>query len=133
MSLMMTDNIDKVLKAVAKLEAKATGDMIRESRKAMRRTMTSYKPYFKSVTPKKTGKAKKSIKIKSRSKRGVTKMTMKWDIPYSNPMNFKRGTSSSAKVTNAFKSKKSKLDRDIEQAVVVAQRDYLKSRGFKVK
>ena len=54
-------------------------------------------------------------------------------IPYSNPMNFKRGTSSSAKDTNAFKSKKSKLDRDIKFAVVRAQKDYLKSRGFKVK
>jgi len=38
-----------------------------------------------------------------------------------------------AKVTNAFKSKKSVMDRDIKFAVVKAQKDYLKSRGFKVK
>ena len=130
---MMTDNIDEVIKAVAKLETKAMGDMVRESRKAMRREMNSYKPFFKSVTPKKSGKAKKSVKVKSKSKRGVTKMSMVWDVPYSNPMNFKRGTSSSAKVTNAFKSKKSVMDRDIKFAVVKAQKDYLKSRGFKVK
>ncbi len=55
------------------------------------------------------------------------------DVPYSTPWDFKRGTSSSAKVTNAFKSKKSVMDRDIKFAVVKAQKDYLKSRGFKVK
>ena len=133
MGIIVTDNIDDVLKMVAKLEAKATTDMVRESRKAMRRTMLSYRPFFKSVTPKKTGKASKSINVRSKSKKGVTKMTMKWDMPYSNPMNFKRGTSSSAKVTNAFKSKKNKIDRDIEHAVVLSQKDYLRSRGFKVK
>ncbi len=63
----MTDNIDEVIKAVAKLETKATGDMVRESRKAMRREMNSYKPFFKSVTPKKSGKAKTSVKLSSKS------------------------------------------------------------------
>ena len=133
MGITVTDNIDSILKATAQLESKAMTEMVRESRKAMRKEFNKNKPFFKQVTPKKTGKARKSIKVKSRTKRGVTTMRMIWDLPYSNPMNFKRGTSSEAKVTNGFKSQKSRLDRDISRAIVTAQKDYLKSRGFKVK
>lgn len=129
----VTDDIDSIIKAVAKLENKAMTEMIRESRKAMRKEFNKNKPFFKSVTPVKTRKAKRSVKIKSKTKRGVTTMRMIWDVPYSKPMNFKRGTSSEAKVTNGFKSKKSQLDRDISRAVINAQKDYLKSRGFRVK
>jgi len=129
----VTDNIESILKATAQLENKAVTEMVRENRKAMRKVFNNYKPYFKQNTPKKSGKASKSIKVRSRSRRGRTKLTMYWNVPYSNPMNFKRGTSSSRVITNSFRNKKNKLDSDIKKAIITSQKQYLKSRGFTVK
>ena len=95
--------------------------------------MSSYKPYFKSVTPKKTGALRRSVKIKSRSKRGVTKLTMGWKEEYAGYVNFDRNKKSARKITNAYKSIKAKMDSGIKRAIVTAQKDYLKSKGFKVK
>ena len=133
MGIVITDNVDDIIKAVASLEAKATGDMIRESRKAMRKTMNSYKPFFKRVTPKKSGDLRRSVKIKSRSKRGTTKLTMGWAEPYAGYVNFARTSLHSKKITSAYRSMKAKMDRDISSAIVTTQKDYLRSRGFTVK
>ena len=133
MGVVITDNVDDIIKAVASLEAKATGDMIRESRKAMRKTMNSYKPFFKKVTPKNTGALRRSVKIKSRSKRGATKLTMGWAEPYAGYVNFARTSPHSKKITNAYRSMKAKMDRDISSAIVITQKNYLRSRGFTVK
>ena len=127
------DNIDSIIKATAELENKAVTEMLRENRKAIRRVFNNNKPYFKQHTPKRSGKASKSIKVRSRSRKGVTRMTMLWNVPYSNPMNFKRGTSSSKVVTSSFRNKRSKIESEIKRAVVTSQKDYLKSRGFRVK
>jgi HK97 gp10 family phage protein len=131
--IVITDNVDDVLKAVAKLEAKAVGDITRESRKAMRKQMNTYKPYFKSVTPKKTGALRRSVKIKSRSRKGVTKLTMGWGEDYAGYVNFARGSKHSRKITSAYRSMKAKMDRDIKSSILLAQKDYLRSRGFTVK
>jgi HK97 gp10 family phage protein len=129
----MSDNIDDVIKAVAKLETQATGEIVRESRKAMRKTMNTYKPFFKSVTPKKTGALRRSVKIKSKSRKGVTKLSMGWGEEYAGYVNFARTSKHSRKITSAYKSMKSKMDRNISGSIVTAQKDYLKTKGFKVK
>ncbi len=67
MLMTVTDDIDSIIKAVAKLENKAMTEMIRESRKAMRKEFKKNKPFLKSVTPVKTRKAKRSVKIKSKT------------------------------------------------------------------
>ena len=133
MNLTITDNADSVIKALATLEAKAVGDITRESRKAMRKTMNTYKPFFKSVTPKKTGSLRRSVKIKSRSKRGTTKLTMGWGEDYAGYVNFARTSKHYKRITSAYRARKAKRDRDISNSIITAQKEYLKSRGFKVK
>ena len=133
MKLTVTDNVDSVIKAVASLEAKATGDITRESRKAMRKTMNTYKPFFKSVTPKNIGALRRSVKIKSKSKRGVTKLSMGWEEEYAGYVNFWRESKHSKVITSAYDSMKPKMDRDFTKSIVTAQKDYLRGRGFKVK
>jgi HK97 gp10 family phage protein len=133
LKLVVTDNIDSVIKAIATLEAKAVGDLTRESRKAMRKTMTVYKPFFKSVTPKKTGSLRRSVKIKSKSKKGVTRISLRWEEEYAGYVNFWKESKHSKIVTSAYDSMKPKMDREFSSAISAAQKAYLKSRGFRVK
>jgi len=132
-NLVISDNADDIMRAVARLESQATGEFIRESRKAMRKQMNTYKPFFKSVTPKKTGALKKSVKIRSRSRRGVTKLTMGWTEPYAGYVNFPKNSKHSKVITSAYRSMKSKMDRDIQSAIMITQKNYLRSKGFTVK
>jgi len=131
--LVITDNVDDIIKAVANLESQATTEIIRESRKAMRKQMNTYKPFFKSVTPKDTGALRKSVKIKSRSRRGATKLTMGGQEDYAGYVNFARTSKHSKRITSAYKSMKAKMDRDISSAIVLSQKNYLRSKGFTVK
>jgi hypothetical protein len=131
--LVITDNVDDIIKAVANLESQATTEIIRESRKAMRKQMNTYKPFFKSVTPKDTGALRRSVKIKSRSRRGATKLTMGWQEDYAGYVNFARTSKHSKRITSAYRSMKSKMDRDISSAIVLSQKNYLRSKGFTVK
>lgn len=133
MGLVITDNVDDIIKAVANLESQATTEIIRESRKAMRKQMNTYKPFFKSVTPKDTGALRRSVKIKSRSRRGATKLTMGWQEDYAGYVNFARTSKHSKRITSAYRSMKSKMDRDITSAIVLSQKNYLRSKGFTVK
>lgn len=133
MGLVITDNVDDIIKAVANLESQATTEIIRESRKAMRKQMNTYKPFFKSVTPKDTGALRRSVKIKSRSRRGATKLTMGWQEDYAGYVNFARTSKHSKRITSAYRSMKSKMDRDISSAIVLSQKNYLRSKGFTVK
>ena len=133
MGLVITDNVDDIIKAVANLESQATTEIIRESRKAMRKQMNTYKPFFKSVTPKDTGALRRSVKIKSRSRRGATKLTMGWQEDYAGYVNFARTSKHSKRITSAYRSMKAKMDRDISSAIVLSQKNYLRSKGFTVK
>ena len=133
MGLVITDNVDDIIKAVANLESQATTEIIRESRKAMRKQMNTYKPFFKSVTPKDTGALRKSVKIKSKSKKGVTKISMGWEEEYAGYVNFWKESKHSKVVTSAYDSLKPKMDRDISSAIVLSQKNYLRSKGFTVK
>ena len=67
-----TDNLDDFIKLLSKIEGKVDTQVIREARKNMRATVRKYVPMAKKMSPKDTGALIKSIKIKSRSKRGVS-------------------------------------------------------------
>ncbi len=76
MAVQVEDNIDYVLKNLEKF-GKAI-EIQRRARRYMVGNMKRYKKKFAEATPVRTGEAKKSIKIKSRSKRGVTRIRMIW-------------------------------------------------------
>jgi hypothetical protein len=125
-----TDNIDKVLKQMAKLETKVQNELIKDSRKAMKDTVKSYRPKFKKMTPKKTGALRNSVKLKSRSKRGITKVALYWDSPYAGYVNFWKESPHYRRVTSAYRSNKAKMSRSqmIKSARAVMV-DYLRQNA----
>ena len=102
MKLVVTDNMDSVIKAIATLETKAVGDLTR-------------------------------VKIKSKSKKGVTRISLRWEEEYAGYVNFWKESKNSKVVTSAYDSMKPKMDREFSSAISAAQKAYLKSRGFRVK
>ena len=86
------DNLDEVIASMAKMEKAVELEVIREVRKKMYAVMRSLKPGAKEVSPVKTGELIKSIKVQSRSKRGLTKTKIVWKVPYAGPLNFRKTT-----------------------------------------
>lgn len=75
------DNMDSVLKQLAKMEKAVATEVIREARGKMRALMRSQLPKAKSSTPVgKTGQLAKSPKVRSRSRRGVSTAQVIWNI-----------------------------------------------------
>lgn len=105
------DNLDEILKQMAKLERAAETEVIREARKRLRATVRRYIPIFKKATPKKTGAAIKSIKVKSRSRRGVSTVSMQWGVHYAGFANFKKGQSAEGFASDEFKRHKVEMDK----------------------
>ena len=133
----MTDNIDDVIKALSKLEKEATTEVVKESRKAVRASMRSFMPAFKGVTPVDTGTLKRSVKLKSRTRRGVTKISMIWQNKYAGYVNFKRKNKGSQnpnerKITNMYQHLKARMERDITLSLRNVYRRELSKRGFNV-
>lgn len=131
--LVVSDNIDHMINQLAKLEPKVTTQMVAETRNAMRKTVRNYRTVFKSITPKKTGALRKSVKVKSKTKKGVTKVSLAWDSPYAGYVNFWKKSPHYKKVTSAYKAKKAKMERDIQKSMVDAQSSFFKKNGIKVK
>ena len=114
--LVVSDNIDHMINQLAKLEPKVTTQMVAETRNAMRKTVRNYRTVFKKFTPKKTGALRKSVKVKSKTKKGVTKVSLAWDSPYAGYVNFWEKSPHYKKVTSAYKANRSKLRRDIQKS-----------------
>jgi len=75
------DNMDSVLKQLAKMERAVATEVIREARDKMRALMRSQLPPTKQSTPTgKSGALAKSPKVRSRSRRGVSTAQVIWDI-----------------------------------------------------
>jgi hypothetical protein len=137
MKVVFTDNIDSVMKAFSKLENTAVTELTKESRKAVRADMRKFMPQFKAITPKKTGALRRSVKIKSRSRRGTTKLSMIWQNDYAGYVNFAKNIKgsnnpNSRKVTNLYQHLKSRMDRDISISIRNVYRKILKAKGFNV-
>jgi hypothetical protein len=85
------------------------------------------------MTPKDTGALRKSVKVKSKTKKGATKVSLYWDSPYAGYVNFWRKSPHYQRVTSAYRANKARLARDIERSIVVAQADFFKRNGLKVR
>jgi len=131
--LQVTDNIDDVIKQLAKLEPKVTNELVKETRNAMKKEVRNSRSRFKQMTPKKTGALRKSVKVKSRTKKGVTKVSLYWDSPYAGYVNFWRKSPHYQRVTSAYRANKAKLARDIEKSIIDTQASFFKRNGLKVK
>lgn len=106
------DNLDSVLAGLAKLENAAGTEVLREARKLMRATIRKdipkYKKLVKDHTEKRSGDLIKSIKIKSRSRRGLSNVKLIFTVPYAGYLNFTEGYK-----TNSFASDQYNSDKDI--------------------
>ncbi len=127
-----TDNLDDFIKLLSKIEGKVDTAVIREARKNMRATIRKYKPLAKKESPKKTGALIKSIKVKSRSRKGVSTVTLIYAIPYAGPQNFRKGGEHERFLTDFYEQKKAVLDREGTKDVRDAFVTVLTENGIKV-
>lgn len=128
-----TDNLDDFIKLLAKVEGKVGTQVIREARKNMRATIRKYVPIAKKLSPKDTGALIKSIKVKSRSRKGRTNVRVSWGVPYAGPQNFKKDGENEKFATNMYRENKSALDKQGTKDVRDAFVKVLKENGIKVK
>ena len=128
------DNLDDVLKAMAKLETAVTTEVIREARKNMLATMRKSLPAFKANTPVgETGDMKKSLKLKSRSRKGLSTVRVYWRLSYAGYVNFwKANKKSGGFASDKFRDLKSKLDQEGVEDVRRAFKKVLSEHGVKV-
>ena len=58
---------------------------------------------------------------------------MSWGEAYAGYVNFWRESKHYRKVSSGYSSIKAKMDSNIKRAIVISQKNYLRSKGFKVK
>ena len=128
------DNLDDVLKGMAKLETAVTTEVIREARKNILAIMRKSLPTFKANTPiGTTGNMRKSLKLKSRSRRGKTSVRVYWTVSYAGYVNFwQQNKSSGWFASEKFKQLKGQMDREGVDGVRDAFKKVLNEHGVKV-
>ena len=104
------DNLDDIINQLASMERAVELDVIREARKRLRATVRKYMPIFKKATPKKSGAAIKSMKVKSSSRRGVSTVTLNWLVSYAGYANFNKGQSAERFASETFFRHKMEMD-----------------------
>jgi len=129
----LIDNLDDVIKQMARLESVVDNEVIREVRKNMRATMRKYRPLAKKVSPKDTGELIKSIKIRGRSKRGVSTVQVFWGVPYAGPLNFRKDQTAEKYATDFWNQKKEELEIQAVQDIKKGFKDILGKYGIDVK
>lgn len=127
------DNLDDVMRTFAKLEKAAELEAIREARKRMRAVMRSLTPLVKRSTPKDTGVAAKSVRVKSRSRRGVSSARIQWDAFYAGFLNFKKNQSGEKFATDLWNQEKDRLEKEGEELATESMKVVLERHGIKVK
>jgi len=152
-----TDNLDDFIKEFAKLEKAVELELIRAVRSKMRAVMKSFLPTVRKATPSKSGVLKKSLKIQSRSKRGISRVKLMWkivapkrkegDAPpkpkkkgnkpkivnYSAVVNFKKDQSAEGFATELWRQNKSSLDQKGATIVIDTMKEVLAKHGVEVK
>lgn len=151
------DNLDDVINQLAKMEKAVELEIIREARKRFRAVMKKLEKPVKSITPSVTGNLADSIKVQSRSRRGVSTVKLIWKltkmpaetikefggikiqvdkqpkfINYSGIVNFKKDTKSEGFATDYWKKKQSQLDKEGAAIVKEVFKDVLEKHGVKV-
>jgi hypothetical protein len=128
------DNMDKVLKDLGKLNKKVDTEIIRGVRQRMYATMRSLKPIAKKASPENTGALVKSVKVRSRSKGGLTRVWIMWGVPYAGIVNFRKsGLNSEGFATDLYNNQKAKLEKDGREDIVAGFIKVMRANGIKVK
>ena len=131
------DNMDSVLKQLAKMEKAVETEVIREARKRLRATVRKYVPIYKNLTKantkKDTGDLVKSIKVKSRSRRGVSTVKLIFTVPYAGYLNFTKGYKTESFATDQYKKDVPALDQQGLKDIQDAFKTVFKRHGVKYK
>jgi len=131
------DNMDSVLKQLSKMEKAVDTEVIREARKRLRATVRKYIPIYKNLTKanttKRSGDLVKSVKVKSRSRRGVSTVKLIFTVPYAGYLNFTQGYKTEGFATDQYKKDKESLDQQGLQDVKDSFRTVLSQHGVKFK
>ena len=131
------DNLDEVINGLSKLDKAVDSEVIREARKRMRATIRKYIPIYKKVTKenteKRTGQLVKSVKVKSRSRRGVSIVKLVFLVPYAGYVNFTKGISSEGFASDEYKKDKNVLEREGLKDVKDSFKTVFNKYGIKVK
>lgn len=131
------DNLDSVIKGLSKLNNSVGLEVIRDARKRMRSTVRKYIPIYKKVTKAntitRTGDMVESIKVKSRSRRGVSKVELKFTVPYAGYLNFTKGYETEGFASEEYKKDKDILEREGLKDVKEAFKTVFNKYGIKFK
>ncbi len=131
------DNMDSVLKGLAKLDKSVGSETIRDARKRMKSTVKKYIPLFRKLTKektiKRTGDLVKSIKVRSRSRRGATTIKLIFSVPYAGFVNFTQDTATSNYASEEYENQKKILERQGREDIKEAFKATFKKYGIKFK
>ena len=131
------DNMDEVMRKLTKIGKGNGQEVIVEARKELRKVANSFVPTFKAATPSKTGALRRSVKVKSSTKRGVTNVRVVWDQPegqnYGSFVNFKKDSPHYRKISNLYKAYKWRMDQASRDAIKNAIKKVFEKEGFTVK
>lgn len=145
------DNMDQVMRKLTKIGNGNGQEVIVEARKGLRKVVQGFVPAFKSATPKDSGDLQRSIKVKSRTTRGVTSVRLVWDQPEGsrygsfvnfsksglvirkgNPVEMSKG-SGYRKISSLYNAYKWRMDQASREAIKQALRIVFEREGFTVK
>jgi len=127
-------NVDQVIKTLAKLESKATTKLVTEVRAGLKRVARNNLKSFRAITPKDTGALKKSLKVKSKSAKGKTRVFVTWwPNEYGAFVNYAKKSPHRHIFTNKFKSMKQMLDAEGTRAITGVYNNFLTDNGVKIK
>ncbi len=131
------DNMDEVMRRLTKIGKGNGQEVIVEARKEIRKVANSFVPTFKAATAVKSGDLRRSVKVKSSTKRGVTSVRVVWDQPegesYGSFVNFKKDSPHYRKISNLYKAYKWRMDQASRNAIKIAIRKVFEREGFTVK
>jgi hypothetical protein len=130
------DNMDQVMRKLTKIGKGNGQELTTEIRKELRKVVNSYKPMFQAATPEKTGDLKRSIKVKSGTAKGVTKIRLVWDAdvaPYGGYVNFWKKSPHYRKISNLYKAYKWRMDQTSQGAIRLSFKTVFERAGFTVK
>ena len=131
------DNMDQVMRKLTKIGKGNGQEVIVEARKGLRKVVQGFVPAFKSATPKDSGDLQRSIKVKSRTTRGVTSVKLMWDQSesdsYGSYVNFRKDSSNYRKISSLYNAYKWRMDQASREAIKQALRIVFEREGFTIK
>ena len=132
------DNMDEVMRKLTKIGKGNGQEVIVEARKGLRKVANGFVPTFKAATAVgETGNLRRSVKVKSSTKRGVTSVRVVWDQPegesYGSYVNFKKDSPHYRKISNLYKAYKWRMDQASRDAIKIAIKKVFEKEGFTVK